>query len=102
MVRRITNSIRPVDVASLLAKGEAQDAKVRGRTRGDSCGKPRLRKSVQRAEDVNGWLETERLEGSVTVSRDPWSGPESGVHAEWAEEPQPTRGQSARSSQEAG
>jgi hypothetical protein len=56
MVRRITNSIRPVDAASLLEKGEAQDAKVPERTRGDSCGKPRLRnQSKEPRASTGGW-----------------------------------------------
>jgi hypothetical protein len=32
-------------------------------------------------EDNKGWLEIERWEGSVTLSRDLWMAPENGVHA---------------------
>jgi hypothetical protein len=60
LVGRITNSIRPIAVASLLAKGEAQDALVPDGIRGDSCGKPWGSKSVKVPEDGEGWLETER------------------------------------------
>ena len=62
LVRRITNSIRPVVTASLLGNGEAQTFEKRR--------KPiKLRGSVEkRRRGSNGWLETEWQEGKVHES----------------------------------
>jgi hypothetical protein len=61
----MTNSIRPVVVASLLGKGEAQDA-VAPAHRVNKAGDGQLwgEKQIDPG-DGNGWLETEWWDGSV-------------------------------------
>jgi hypothetical protein len=62
------NSIRPVAVASLRVKGEAQDARS-ARTRrivtGVSVGKSADRKRQIAQRNGKGWLETEWTEGAI-------------------------------------
>jgi hypothetical protein len=70
LVGRITNSIRPVAVASLLAKGEAQDARVPimgcGETRAVSS-EEKNQSVLQRQQEVVGGRTTGRFNA---VSRD--------------------------------
>jgi hypothetical protein len=70
----MTNSIRPIAVASLLAKGEAQ--KVASVHEGGYERKLMRQVSGNKlrpgTEDSGGWLEIERQEGSATLSRDRW------------------------------
>src|SRR5690242_1784588 len=75
--------------------------------RGNSCGQPWVESQSEEPRDSVGWLEIERREGSVTVSRDHWIGPTavfmlSGARS--ARKPKSrsrARGQSVRSSEEA-
>jgi hypothetical protein len=101
LVDRITNSIRPVVLASLLAKGEAQDVLVPEGMRGDSHGKPG-EENRSSSQEHEGWLEIERQEGSVTVSRDRCSGSDAEFMSEKTEELRRSRRQSVHSSEEAG
>ena len=95
-------------MASLLGKGEAQDAEVprgiRVKARAVSLGK----ENRQSPGVGDTWLEIERLEGSVTLSRDRWFGTETvfmlsgAIIRGEAKEPCRARRQSVRSSEEAG
>ena len=61
------NSIRPVAVASLLAKGEAQDALAREgtvRSRNEPSVSPMCKTQIGH-RDGRGWLETEWTEGAT-------------------------------------
>jgi len=60
----MTNSIRPVVMASLLATGEAQASIVSGTPDDQGCRWIVLDKTDQ-PRDNEGWLETERLEGQA-------------------------------------
>jgi hypothetical protein len=101
LVRRITNSIRPTVMASLLAKGEAQDAGVPEKGYGETRAVRLGRKTSPRGR-VSRRVVGDGTAGRFSVvNRDPWLRTrECGVHARWdgPKNRAPARGQSVRRS----
>ena len=103
MVRRMTNSIRPVVVASLLGKGEAQ---MTLRSREDAIERSRGKLQDKTKPNLGGgdrWLGAERSEGWIHEARRPerrqarrFIAPDKGTKN------RPFRSQSVHTSDEAG